>query len=161
MEKKLPWYKTVAFKLMCILLLTLLMEITFFLKLYDNFQRDTISSVRETTFSRDQQIFENFYSKIEEAEFYAQDLYNEPALYLLSDMWEYYDVLERSEKIVDIQNRMQWYRFMEWFISDMEVYLLRNSLTIHYSYWAEMNEEDQQAIDAYFENPEKSEAKRS
>ncbi|WP_140397990.1 sensor histidine kinase [Lachnoclostridium sp. An169] len=154
MEKKLPWYKTVAFKLMCILLLTLLMEITFFLKLYDNFQRDTISSVRETTFSRDQQIFENFYSKIEEAEFYAQDLYNEPALYLLSDMWEYYDVLERSEKIVDIQNRMQWYRFMEWFISDMEVYLLRNSLTIHYSYWAEMNEEDQQAIDAYFENPE-------
>lgn len=154
-ETGIPWHRTIVFKLMLLLLFTLLPTILLFWNLYHTFQQDTIRNVKETTFTRDQQIFESFYSKIEEAEFNAQDLYNEQSLYLLSDLWDQYDEHEKNEKIVQIQQNIQWYRFMEWFISDMSVYMIQRDLTIHYNYYAEMGEEDFEAVDSYFENPEK------
>lgn len=152
--EKLPWYRTIVFKLMCLLLVTLLPTILLFWNLYRTFQEDTIKNVSETTFTRDQQIFDSFYTNIETAEFYAQDLYNEPNLYLLTDMWDTYNAHERTEKISAIQERIEWYRFMEWFISDMKVYLTRNDICIHNSYWEEMREKDYQALETYFEKPE-------
>lgn len=153
-RKNLPWYKTILFKHICIFIITVLPGVLLFTNLYRTFQKEVMRNVTETTLSRDQQIFENFYSKIDEAQFYALNMYNEPDLYLLSDLWDNYSVLERAEKIGSIQNNMQWYRFMEWFISDIKIYLLRDNVYINQNYWAEMKPSDMEDVERYFTSPE-------
>ena len=150
----LPWYKTILFKHICIFIITVLPGVLLFSNLYRTFQKEVIRNVTEATLSRDQQIFESFYSKIEEAQFYALNMYNEPDLFLLSDLWDSYDTLERAEKIGSIQKNMQWYRFMEWFISDIKMYLLRDNVYINQSYWAPMKPSDMEDVERYFTSPE-------
>ena len=79
-RKNLPWYKTILFKHICIFIITVLPGVLLFTNLYRTFQKEVMRNVTETTLSRDQQIFENFYSKIDEAQFYALNMYNEPDL---------------------------------------------------------------------------------
>lgn len=150
----LPWYKTILFKHICIFIITVLPGVLLFSNLYRTFQKEVIRNVTETTLSRDQQIFESFYSKIEEAQFYALNMYNEPDLFLLSDLWDSYDTLEKAEKIGSIQKNMQWYRFMEWFISDIKMYLLHDNVYINQSYWAPMKPSDMEDVERYFTSPE-------
>lgn len=151
---RLPWYRSIVFKLAGILMFTLLPSILIFMNLYRTFQSEMIRNVSETTFSRDQQIFANFYSKIEETELYTMDLYNRPELTLLSDMWDNYDAFERTQKIAEIQEYMQWYRLMEWYVADIKIFFLQRNLCVNQNYWAEMTSAEREEVEAYFENPE-------
>ncbi len=154
-NKKCPWYRSIVFKLMCISLFTLLPTVLLFGHLYRTFQKETIQSLSEAAYTRDSQIFDSFYGKIEEVEYNVLEMFSTTNLSLLSDMWDYYDSYERSEKIVKIQDRMQWYRFMEWFVSDLRIYLTQRDVCIHSNYWADMNQEDFDSVDDYFANPNK------
>lgn len=152
-NKKQPWYRSIVFKLMCITLFTLLPTVLLFGYLYQTFQKETIKSLSEATYTRDSQIFDSFYSKIEEVENNVLEMFSTTNLSLLSDMWDYYEPYERTEKIVKIQDRMQWYRFMEWFVSDLRIYLTQRDVCIHSNYWADMNQEDFESVDKYYTNP--------
>lgn len=152
--KGIPWYKTIIFKLAVILLITLLPSIVLFFNLYRTFQKETMKNVIETTFSRDKQIFFDFYSQIEDMEVYALDLNNHADLLLLSDMWTDYSMEKRSQKIGEIQEYLQWYRIMQWYVLDIRIYLLRNNICIGSNYWTEMKEEDYKIVDTYFASPQ-------
>lgn len=152
-DSRLPWYRSIVFKLMCISLFTLLPTLLLFGHLYRTFQKETVQNLAKAAFTRDTQIFDSFYSKIEEVEYNVLEMFNTSSLSLLSDMWEYYDPHERNEKIVKIQNQMQWYRYMEWFVSDLRIFMLQRNVCIHSNYWADMNQEDFKSVDDYFANP--------
>lgn len=153
-KKRLPWYRTIVFKLMGILIITLVPALLIFGGLYQIFQRDLIQNLTNNTFTRDEQIFLTFNSKIEQAEYYVRDLYRADKVTYLSDIWDYCDSYERVERIAGIQERMQWYQLMEGFIADMRIYLPQRGICILPTSWSEMDEEDIASVDTYIHNPE-------
>ena len=150
-NKTLPWYKTILFKHICIFLMTLLLNSLLFANLYITFQSEMMQNMTETTLSRDKQIFDAFYAQIEDAEFYAWKLYSDTDLNLISDYWDSYDTLDRALKIEALQENIKWYRFVEWFITDINIFMLRNDIYLTQSYWAPMKDSHREEIDRYFE----------
>ena len=153
-HRKLPWYKTIVFKNTCIFIITLLPSIFMFFLLYHSFWQEASQTLADTTLSRDEQVFEGFYSRISELEFRAYDLYNESSLYMLSDLWDEYSSLQRSQKINGIQEKVGWYRFTEGFSSDLKVFLLRQNVCIGLTYWREMNGKEWEKVDAFLDDPQ-------
>lgn len=153
-HRKLPWYKTIVFKNTCIFIITLLPSIFMFFLLYHSFWQEARQTLADTTLSRDQQVFEGFYSRISELEFRAYDLYNESSLYMLSDLWDEYSSLQRSQKINGIQEKVGWYRFTDGFSSDLKVYLLRQNVCIGLTYWREMNGKEWEKVDDFLDDPQ-------
>lgn len=153
-RKKLPWYRTIVVRLMLILTAALIPVLLISGGLYRMFQREMMENLAQNTLTRDEQIFQTFYARIEDAEYCIRDLYREDKVSYLSDMWEYYDSAERSQKIAGIQERMQWYQFIEGFITEISIYLPKRGICIRPGMWREMNEADAAAVAAYEENPE-------
>lgn len=152
--KGIPWYKTIIFKMAVVLLITLLPSIVLFLNLYKVFQKETMQHIADTAFSRDKQIFSDFYSQIEDMELYALNLDTNADLCLLSDMWNEYSVDKRNQKISRVQENLQWYRVMQRYVLDIKIYFMRNNICLGANYWTEMKAEDQRVVDEYFENPQ-------
>lgn len=153
-ETSTHWYHTIIFKTMIIFIITLIPIVMLFVHLFYDFRKETIERLSEATLATDKEIFENFYSKIEEVELHMYELNTSSKLTSLSDLWDYYDKAERGEKIAEIQRLLQGYTYIGWDITTLRIYLPQRDVCIHYSYWGDMNQEDYDIIDQYYEQSE-------
>ena len=127
------WYKSIVIKQALVFIVTMLPNIIIFLNIYQTFQTETLGTVTSTTLSRDSEIFDDIYTRINSIEYHVYDLFNDGELYLLSDLWDSYDTNTRIDKILYVQERLEWIKLKESYINDIRVYFIRNNLEI-YSY---------------------------
>lgn len=131
-KKDLPvrWYQSILCKQILMFGVTLLPCVLFFVIIYRTFQTETITTVTETTLSRDNEIFGRLYDRISEIQFQIYGLFNESDMYAVSDLLEIYDAPRRGEKIKNIQDHIKWISAKDNYTSSIRIYLMRRNIVL-------------------------------
>jgi len=124
------WYKTIILKQICIFLFVLITCTSIFLSIYYSFETETIGKTMQLMQERDKQVFAEIDNRLNELEFNIYELFESREINLLSSLWGYYDVKERSEKIVRIQDQLNWISAKDRFMSTIKLYLRNNKIFI-------------------------------
>lgn len=124
------WYNTLILKQICIFLFILTTCTSVFLGIYYSFETETIGKTMQLMKERDKQVFSEIDNRISELQFNIYELFESREINLLSPLWNYYDVKERSEKINRIQDQLKWISAKNRFISTIKLYLSNNKIFI-------------------------------
>lgn len=154
MENKLPWYRTILFKLSCLIIAIIIPSVVLYINLYTTFQRELTTRLVNTSYREKSQIMEQFDEQISNIESYVWQFYQTGKTSYLSDLWDYYSELERAQKIADIQEQLSVYKSLESFIYDISIYMPQREICIRSDTWKEMDSEDWNALEEYRDNPE-------
>jgi len=79
---------------------------------------------------RDRQVFSEIDNRLSELEFNVYELFKSRDVNLLSGLWAYYDVKERSEKVSRVQDQLNWISAKDRFMSTMKLYMTNNKIFI-------------------------------
>ena len=154
MENKLPWYRTILFKLSCLIIAIIIPSVVLYINLYTTFQRELTTRLINTSYREKSQIMEQFDEQISNIESYVWQFYQTGKTSYLSDMWDFYTELERVQKIADIQEQLSVYKSLESFIYDISIYMPQREICIRSDTWKEMDSEDWNTLEEYRDNPE-------
>ena len=154
MENKLPWYRTILFKLSCLIIAIIIPSVVMYMNLYTTFQNELSSRLGNTAYREKSQVMEQFDEQIGNIERYVWQLYQTGKTSYLSDMWDYYAEQERMQIIADLQEQLGVYKTLESFIYDISIYLPQREICIRSDTWNAMDSADWESVEKYRENPE-------
>lgn len=150
----MPWYRTILFKMACLIIAIIIPSMILYINLYTTFQNELSERLENTVYVGESQIMEQFDTQISEIEKYIWQLYQTDKISYLSNTWDYHTEDERIQKISDIQDELSVYKVLESFIYDISVYLPQRGICIRTNTWGNMNGEDWEAVNKYEDNPE-------
>ena len=64
MENKLPWYRTILFKLSCLIIAIIIPSVVMYMNLYTTFQNELSSRLGNTAYREKSQVMEQFDEQI-------------------------------------------------------------------------------------------------